>query len=83
MNPWEEMEQAVMSEKTPPFIKIKTPDSDPPKEEDTMKIRFLQLEDGRLIPIETGGMVDIATQEFGAKIIQMDRIETDTDSNTA
>jgi hypothetical protein len=33
-------------------------------------IRFVLLEDGRLVPVEPGGMVEIALNELGAKIVE-------------
>jgi hypothetical protein len=32
--------------------------------------KFVLLEDGRMIPVEPGGMVEIALNELGAKIVE-------------
>jgi hypothetical protein len=34
--------------------------------------RFVILENGRLVPIEPGGMVEIALNELGARIIEVE-----------
>ncbi len=33
--------------------------------------KFVLLEDGRLVPVEPGGMVEIALNELGAKIVEV------------
>jgi hypothetical protein len=34
-------------------------------------IRFVILEDGRLVPVEPGGMVELALSELGAKVVEV------------
>jgi hypothetical protein len=34
-------------------------------------IRFVVLEDGRLVPVEPGGMVEVALNELGAKVVEV------------
>jgi hypothetical protein len=65
-----------MVDKTSHYIEIRTPNDEPSED---AGLRLILLDDGRLIPVETGGMVDIAMKELGAKIVEIDRIETDTD----
>ncbi len=38
--------------------------------------KFVLLEDGRLVPVEPGGMVEIALNELGAKIVEV-RIQSE------
>jgi hypothetical protein len=33
--------------------------------------KFVLLEDGRMVPVEPGGMVEIALGELGAKIVEV------------
>ncbi len=40
-------------------------------------IRLIYLEDGRVVPVEPDGMVDIALRELGAKVIDVERIKLD------
>ena len=35
-------------------------------------IRFVLLEDGRLVPVEPGGMVEVGLDEMGAKIVEVE-----------
>lgn len=35
--------------------------------------RFVLLEDGRLIPVEPGGMVELALTELGARVVTVFR----------
>jgi len=37
---------------------------------------IIHLEDGRPIPIESGGMVDIAIHELGARIVKTEELDT-------
>jgi hypothetical protein len=34
-------------------------------------IRFVILEDGRLVPVEPGGMVEVALSELGAQVVEV------------
>jgi hypothetical protein len=34
--------------------------------------KFVLLEDGRLVPVEPGGMVEVALNELGAKIVEVE-----------
>jgi hypothetical protein len=34
--------------------------------------KFVLLDDGRLVPVEPGGMVEVALNELGAKIVKVE-----------
>ena len=46
--------------------------------ENTTKVRkkairkFVLLEDGRMVPVEPGGMVEVGLSELGAKVVEVD-----------
>jgi hypothetical protein len=46
------------------------------KESQRGEISFILLEDGRLVPVERGGMVELALRELGAKVVE---VKTPTD----
>jgi hypothetical protein len=42
-------------------------------------VMIIHLEDGRSIPIKFGGMVDIAIHELGARIVEIEELDTNED----
>ena len=51
---------------------------EPCSKEDTTKARernikkFILLEDGRMVPVDPGGMVEVALIELGAKVVEVE-----------
>jgi len=50
------------------LCKVKHPEKESPKG----KIKFILLEDSRLVPVEPGGMVEMALRELGARVVEVD-----------
>jgi hypothetical protein len=45
-----------------------------PPDEDPFWVVFVRSDDGQAIPVVTGGVVDLAINEFDGKIIEMKKI---------
>ena len=45
-----------------------------PPDEDPFWVVFVRSDDGQVVPVVTGGVVDLAINEFDGKIIEMKRI---------
>lgn len=45
-----------------------------PPDEDPFWVVFVRSDEGRVIPVVTGGVVDLAINELGGKIIEMKKI---------
>lgn len=47
-----------------------------PLSEAPVVIKVVHLDDGRHAPVEVGGMVDLALEEFGAKVVEVKIIDS-------
>ena len=45
-----------------------------PPDEDPFWVVFVRSDDGQAIPVVTGGVVDLAINEFDGKIVEMKKI---------
>jgi len=52
-----------------------------PPNEDPFWVVFVRSDDGQVVPVVTGGMVDLAINEFDGKIIEMKRIRKPLSEN--
>ncbi|MFA9405587.1 MAG: hypothetical protein ACERKX_07185 [Anaerolineales bacterium] len=52
-----------------------------PPNEDPFWVVFVRSDDGQVVPVVTGGVVDLAINEFDGKIIEMKRIRKPLSEN--
>ena len=52
-----------------------------PPDEDPFWVVFVRSDDGQVVPVVTGGVVDLAINEFDGKIIEMKRIRKPLSEN--
>jgi hypothetical protein len=80
----EEMSLFVMAKRETLLQEVETQDHSgdlPLADETPVVIKVHHLEEGRHVPIQIGGMVDVAIRELGAKVVKVEIIQSEEGSD--